>query len=132
MAKEAQPRMTFEIDGERFSTLDEFYDEFSKVVIPGVSWGHNLDALNDVLYGGMGTPDDGFILAWRNSAKSRSDLGHTETVRQLERRLTRCHPSHYTTVTAAIDSARRGEGETVLDWLVDIFKNHDDIEIIWK
>jgi hypothetical protein len=28
-------KATFEIDGARFSTLEEFYDEISRVLIPG-------------------------------------------------------------------------------------------------
>jgi RNAse (barnase) inhibitor barstar len=34
---------TYEIDGERFSTLEEFYDEIDRVMQLS-SWGHNLDA----------------------------------------------------------------------------------------
>lgn len=56
----------YEIDGENFSTLEEFYDEVSRVLVPGAAWGRNLDAFNDVLHGGFGTPEDGFIFRWRN------------------------------------------------------------------
>lgn len=58
--------MKYEIDGARFSTLEEFFDEVSRVLIPGVFWGHNLDAFNDILRGGFGTPEEGFSLVWRN------------------------------------------------------------------
>ena len=47
----------YEIDGKNFSTLEEFYDEISRVLIPGAQWGRNLDAFNDILRGGFGTPD---------------------------------------------------------------------------
>ena len=66
---------TYEIDGSRFSTLEGFYEEFTAQVIPGVNWGKNLDALNDILYGGFGTPEDGFTLRWKDSAVSREKLG---------------------------------------------------------
>ena len=46
---------TYTIDGERFSTLEEFYEEIGRVLQLG-SWGHNLDAFNDILRGGFGTP----------------------------------------------------------------------------
>ena len=39
----------YEIDGSRFSTLEGFYDEISRVLIPGADWGHNLDAFNDCM-----------------------------------------------------------------------------------
>jgi Barstar (barnase inhibitor) len=42
---------TFEIDGLRFHTLEEFFDEVSEILIPGADWGRNLDAFNDILRG---------------------------------------------------------------------------------
>jgi len=111
---------TYEIDGHRFSTLEEFYDEISRVLIQGASWGHNLDALDDVLYGGFGTPDEGFILRWKNHAVSRQRLGYVETARQLEKRLKRCHPTNRDIVRKELDLARGSQGPTVFDWLVEI------------
>jgi hypothetical protein len=37
------PKPTYEIDGSRFATLEGFYDEVSRVLIPGADWGRNLD-----------------------------------------------------------------------------------------
>ena len=34
----------FIIDGAAFSTLEGFYDEISRILIPGAVWGYNLDA----------------------------------------------------------------------------------------
>jgi RNAse (barnase) inhibitor barstar len=65
----------YEIDGARFATLSGFYDEIERVLIPGARWGRNLDALNDILRGGFGTPEEGFILLWRNAQLSRQVLG---------------------------------------------------------
>jgi RNAse (barnase) inhibitor barstar len=72
---------TYEIDGNDFSTVDEFFDEISRVLILGARWGRNLDAFNDILRGGFGTPEDGFTLRWRNHAVSQQRLGYGETVR---------------------------------------------------
>jgi Barstar (barnase inhibitor) len=58
----------------------------SQPLIPGAKWGHNLDAFNDILRGGFGTLEGGFILRWKNSTVSRERLGYPETVRQLDRR----------------------------------------------
>ena len=55
-------RRLYEIDGARFSTLEEFFEEISNEAIPGAEWGHNLDAFNDILRGGFGTPEDGFTI----------------------------------------------------------------------
>jgi len=117
-------RRTYVIDGARFSTLEEFYDEISRVLIPGAVWGRNLDAFNDILRGGFGTPEGGFVLRWQNSQISRQRLGYRETVRQLELRLRRCHPSNRESVQADLDSARREMGPTAFDWPVEIIADH--------
>lgn len=55
-------KQIYEIDGKDFTSLDGFYDAISSQVIPGVAWGRNLDAFNDILRGGFGTPREGFVL----------------------------------------------------------------------
>jgi RNAse (barnase) inhibitor barstar len=114
----------YEIDGKNFSTLEEFYDEISRVLIPGAWWGRNLDAFNDILRGGFGTPDGGFTLRWLNHDVSRQRLGYAETVRQLELRLQRCHPSNRESVAAELAQAQAHTGPTVFDWLIEIIRIH--------
>ncbi len=87
-------KAVYEIDGLDFATVDEFFGVVSRVLIPGAEWGRNLNAFNDILRGGFGTPETGFILRWKNSTVSRERLGYAETVRLLERHWTRCHPSN--------------------------------------
>ncbi|HWI51288.1 MAG TPA: barstar family protein [Symbiobacteriaceae bacterium] len=117
-------KAVYELDGANFSTLEEFYAEVSRVLIPGADWGHNLDAFNDILRGGFGTPAGGFVLRWKNADISRQRLGYPETVRQLELRLGQCHPANGTWVTAEVLDARNGVGPTVFDWLIEIISNH--------
>ena len=116
--------MRYQIDGSRFATLEEFYEEVSEVLIPGESWGRNLDAFNDILRGGFGTPPEGFTIDWKNHAMSKQRLGYDETVRQLEIRLGTCHPSNRDKVMRDLEHARRHQGPTVFDWLVDIIRIH--------
>ena len=52
----------YEIVGAAFFTLEEFYEEVDRKIITA-PWGHNLDAFNDILRGGFGTPVEGFVLA---------------------------------------------------------------------
>jgi RNAse (barnase) inhibitor barstar len=115
---------TYVIDGTRFSTLEEFYDEVSRVLIPGHSWGENLDAFNDILRGGFDTPPEGFVLLWQNSDLSRQRLGYPETVRQLRLRLERCHPTARQLVRKKLRDAETNTGPTVFDWLVEILQVH--------
>ena len=63
------------INGARFTTIDGFYDEVERVLIPKVEWGRNLGAFADILAGGFGTPEAGFTLRWLNSERSRKSLG---------------------------------------------------------
>lgn len=112
------------LDGTKITSLEAFFSELSKTLILGAQWGENLDALDDVLRGGFGTPEDGIVIRWVHSEASRASLGYPETVRQLERRLERCHPANREIVRAELRRAQRDEGETVFDWLVDFFRDH--------
>lgn len=112
------------IDGERFSTLDEFFRHFQEQALDGACWGSNLDSFNDVLRGGFGTPEDGFLLIWKNHLLSRSRLGYAETQRVLRRQLTTCHPANDERVQAELALAEQHQRETVFDWLVEIIRDH--------
>jgi RNAse (barnase) inhibitor barstar len=112
------------IDGLRVHSLEEFYDEFSRTALGGQRWGRNLDAFNDVLRGGFGTPDDGFTVRWTNSEASKAVLGYPETVRQLQLRLERCHPDNRGYVQADLSNAMNSVGPTVYDWLIEIISGH--------
>ena len=117
---------TYQIDGHDFSTLEEFFEVISHVLIPGAEWGHNLDAFNDILRGGFGTPEEQFVLVWKNTGLSRQRLGYPETIRQLERRLSRCHPLNRDSVVAQLEAARNDSGPTVFDWLVEVIGEHGE------
>ena len=120
MAKE------YVLDGAKITSLEAFFEQVSRVLIPGAYWGRNLDAFNDILRGGFGTPDEGFMIRWINSDASRTHLGHTETARQLEMTLERCHPSNRPAVRHDLQEARAGQGSTVFDWLIEIIDEHGD------
>lgn len=128
----------YEIDGSRFGILEGFFDEISRVLVPDAHWGRTLDAFNDILRGGFGTPDGGFTLRWTDSALSRERLSYPETARQIELRLQKCHPANRERVQQYLDDARKGTGTTVFDWLLEIIRVHarggreekDGVEII--
>jgi len=117
-------KRVYEIDGNAFDTLEGFFDQVGHNVLGGTRWGRNLDAFNDVLRGGFGTPDVGFALRWLNSERSRTVLGYPATVRYLEEKLGRCHRSNIALVEADLESARRGEGQTLFEILVEIIRAH--------
>ena len=84
----------------------------------------NLDAFNDVLSGGCGSPDGGFTLRWKNYKVSRQRLGYDETLRQLKLRLGRCHSTNRPQVARDLKQAKAHQGPTVFDWLTEIYP-HD-------
>jgi hypothetical protein len=97
----------------RFSTLLEDF-----------KWNGSLDAFNDILRGGCGTPDGGFELRWLNSTRSRQALGWPATIRWLEDTIARAHSSNIPRLAAELEAARRGEGTTLFDWIVEIVEAH--------
>jgi RNAse (barnase) inhibitor barstar len=112
------------IDGSEFSTLEEFAEHFNSHVLMGsYRWRGNLDAFNDILHGGFGTPEEGFRLIWEHSDLSRERLGHLETSRQLEFRQRHCHPSNRGAVAEQLQDAKDSKGPTVFEWIVEII--HD-------
>jgi RNAse (barnase) inhibitor barstar len=113
-----------EIDGDCFDDLVGFYEHVSERLIPGARWGGNLDAFNDILRGGFGTPEGGFVLRWRNTARARRVLGHEETARWLRAGLTRIHPTNLPEWRRRIELADAGAGQTLIDVLVEIIQTH--------
>jgi RNAse (barnase) inhibitor barstar len=117
-------KKVYEIDGNEFDDLEAFYDHIGEVLIPSFEWGRNLDAFNDILRGGFGTPDEGFIIRWKNSDRSRRELGYPETIRYIEHVLTRCHPDARESVKRDLLLARQGKGQTLFEILTDIISDH--------
>jgi len=117
-------KQTFIIDGAQFSSLEEFARYFSKLLLCDYEWHGNLDAFNDILRGGFGTPDSGFILHWQNSSLSRERLGYDETAKWLEERIAHCHPSNVPQFQDRLEQIKQGRGETVFDMIVEIIQIH--------
>jgi RNAse (barnase) inhibitor barstar len=112
------------IDGAGFTDLSGFFDQFQQRAQLGAASAHNLDAFNDVLRGGYGTPQGGFVLCWQHHALSRQRLGYAETARQLRRMLATCDPHNRASVRRDIAQALSHKGSTVYDWLLDIIHEH--------
>lgn len=116
----------FTLDGSRFDDLDGFFDEVSRVLVPGARWGRNLDAFNDLLRGGFGTPDGGFVVRWIHADRSAARLGHAATARWLESKVETCHPANVARFRRELADARAGEGPTLFDTLIGILRDHGE------
>ena len=117
-------RRRFILNGESFSDLDGFYTEMGKLLAPeaGVYVGHNLDALADILYGGFGghKPGEPIEIVWRNSEKSRGDLGYEATARATRWRLAVCDPKSRESLLKRLADAENKTGDTVFDRIVSV------------
>lgn len=109
----------FDIDGNSFDDFDGFICEFNRgfVTQVGGQWNGNLDAFNDYL----SWADDRCTIRWRNSEKSRVDLGHAAMAKWLSGNLTHCHPTNRPSVQRRLHDATDGVGPTLFDTLVKIF-----------
>lgn len=126
-------KQIFIIDGAQFSSLEEFAQYFSNMVFKGHQWGGNLDAFNDMLRGGFGSPEGGFILRWENSAISRQSLGYPETIKWITEHLNTCHPTNIPHLQQRLAEAKQGNGETLFDTIVEIIQaqgpDEDGVEL---
>ncbi len=69
------PKEVYVLEGSEIRSKSDFYRAFGNAVMGTPNFPENLDWLNDVLQGGHGTPDEGFIIRWKNSEASRNALG---------------------------------------------------------
>jgi RNAse (barnase) inhibitor barstar len=113
----------FILNGNEFKTLEEFYDEISRVFSLPSWWGRNLDAFNDVLRSDF-MPEQGYIIIWKNSQLSKQFLGYEETGKQLTKRLEKSHLDNVLSIQAQLDEAKQRIGPTVFDWLIEIIQDH--------
>ncbi|MBC8137915.1 MAG: barstar family protein [Fibrella sp.] len=120
----------FVIDGNRFATLSEFFAEIDGVfALETESWGHNLDAFNDILswFGEEGS----YRIVWRNADLSEVRLGYDETVAWLTERMRNAHPSNRLHIAERLADAERRTGETLFDQIVEIIRqNRGDAELL--
>jgi hypothetical protein len=113
----------FVFDGASFEGLDGFFAAIA-ATLGATGWGKNPDAFNDILRGGFGTPEGGFILRWTHSDTSAQRLGWPETIRWLEKTLTTCHPANVARIQAKLQAARHGQGQTLYDTITAIITDH--------
>ncbi|MCW1407685.1 barstar family protein [Rhizobium johnstonii] len=124
-----EEKKKFHIDGKKIRDLDSFFRELARQLFPDIpDWNYNFDGLDDMLGGGFGTPENGCVLFWDNHQLSRARLGHEETARVLEKRLKRSHSSARNEIMKQIRMAKRREGPTIFDDIVEIFERHKPIE----
>lgn len=122
----------FIIDGNNFKTLDEFYDEVQKELTNNFKeFGRNLDAFNDILRGDFGKFEYGepIKIVWKNSEKTKKELGFPETIKYIKTKLKECHPSNKEFVKKELQLAQENKGKTLFQIIVEIISDHEHIEL---
>jgi RNAse (barnase) inhibitor barstar len=117
-------------EGSKIKNLEGFYDAVGTILIPGVEWGRNLDAFDDILFGGFGTPEEGFRLIWKDSNISEVNLGHNETARWLKEKQKVIDPSNKQDFQDRLEQVEKGEGQTLFHEIIEILRSHPAIELV--
>ncbi|MDQ5886293.1 MAG: hypothetical protein QG628_690 [Patescibacteria group bacterium] len=121
-------KRSYKLDGVCFVGYEQFLHKISELLFNGAKIS-NLDAFNDMLSGGYGTPDDGFVLIWEKFLESKIALGYSETILWLEAGRPTVHVTAQADWDARIASAKRNQGQTLWMIFVDIITRHKDIEL---
>lgn len=125
------------IDSNNFSDYKGFIKEFNKNVFGDDYWQGNLDAFNDMLYGGYGTPQipdetEDFIILWKNAYKSEKELGVKQRSDSLwgDEEMKYIPESNWGIIQKQKELAEIGCGETMFMSLVSIIASHKNIQLI--
>lgn len=118
------------IHGGHFSSLGGFYEEASRVLMKEVDWKvGTLDGFNDILYGGFGVFEnkEEIEIIWKESQKSKEDLGFTATRKFYENKIRQGKPFNIELIQQQLDELIEGKGQTLFDILVEIIESHTNI-----
>jgi len=118
------------IDADKFSDMEGFYTYIYSLMTLYPDWypGHNLDALNDMLYSGFGKGK--VKLIWKNAQKSSDELGINATREFYQKKIDHGSPYNVEWAREKIAELERGEGETLFDIIISIFGDHNNITVI--
>lgn len=134
---------TIVIDGNNFNDYKGFTNELSVQLDLSEDF-TNLNAIDDVLYGGVVGFDtnDRVQFVWHNSAKSKSDMGNEFYVNWLLKEKLEIENSEQPHLTSReviewsnwydkkIQEVRNDETMTFYQFLTDMIKDHPNIEFI--
>jgi RNAse (barnase) inhibitor barstar len=113
------------INGSHFSNLEGFYEEVSQLFMKDEDWKiGTLDGFNDILYG---IETD---ITWKNSQKSKKDLGFNLTKEFYENKIRKGKPFNIELIQQKLDELIDGNGQTLFEILIEIIESHKNITLI--
>ncbi|MGE8525823.1 ribonuclease inhibitor [Chryseobacterium rhizosphaerae] len=120
------------INGGHFSSLAGFYEEVSGTLMRGADWKvGTLDGFNDILYGGFGVFEyhEEIEIVWKESEKSKKDLGLKATQEFYENKIRQGKPFNIELMQQKLEDLIAGNGQTLFEILVEIIESHGDITL---
>ncbi|WES99430.1 ribonuclease inhibitor [Chryseobacterium arthrosphaerae] len=121
------------IHGGHFSSLEGFYEEASNVLMKDTDWKiGTLDGFDDILYGGFGVFENNepIEIVWKESQKSKEDLGLKATLEFYENKIRQGKPFNTKLIQKKLDNLMEGEGQTLFEILVEIIQSHANIQLV--
>lgn len=121
------------IHGGHFSSLNGFYEEVSRVLIKDTDWKvGTLDGFDDILYGGFGVFEnqEEVEIVWKESQKSKEDLGLIATQEFYENKIRQGKPFNVELAQQKLNDLIDGKGQTLFDILIEIIESHTNITLI--
>ncbi|SIR35856.1 hypothetical protein SAMN05880573_12156 [Chryseobacterium sp. RU33C] len=118
------------IHGGHFSSLGGFYEEASRVLMKDLDWKvGTLDGFDDILYGGFGVFEnkEEIEIIWKESQKSKEDLGFKATREFYENKIRQGKPFNIELIQRKLDELIEGKGKTLFEILIEIIKSHTNI-----
>lgn len=124
---------TFVIEGSKIKNMSTFYDEIEHSFLQNINFimGRNLDAFDDILWGGYSFGESEKIkVIWKDMDKSRKALGYKETVNYLNHIIKGVASSNKAFFKTEIENAKAEKGYTMFDRIINIFNSHKHIDLI--
>ncbi|AZA84263.1 ribonuclease inhibitor [Chryseobacterium lactis] len=118
------------IHGGHFSSLEGFYEEASEILMKDTDWKvGTLDGFDDILYGGFGVFEnhEEIEILWKESEKSREDLGLKVTQEFYENKIKQGKPFNIELIQQKLNDLNEGKGQTLFDILIEIIESHKNI-----
>lgn len=120
------------INGGHFSSLAGFYEEVSSVLMKDADWKvGTLDGFDDILYGGFGVIEgkEKIEMIWKESEKSKQDLGNDATRKFYENKIGQGKPFNIELIQQKLDDLTEGKEQTLFEILVEIIESHSNITL---
>ncbi len=120
------------INGGHFSSLSGFYEEASDVLMKDTDWKvGTLDGFDDILYGGFGVFEnkEEIEIIWKESKKSREDLGFNTTKEFYDNKIRQGKPFNIELIQQKLDDLMAGKGQTLFEILIEIIQSHPNITL---